>query len=363
MPPRKVVGLGLASVLATLLGCPERTDPFPSADADSDVDGDGDGDLGGDAEADADADRDGDVDLDPGPITLVATTAVLSVERRCDHDGDGDLDNVLADLGAGIAELAAMVLNAAVQGNITEGWRLIAHVPWVDDRAGPTEPDGVLIFADATDADDPPDPSDDLLGGERFWVDSNSLDGCGEPRHYFSPLVMDRGVFEAEARTQFLRLRAEVPTRGGRAMGTIAPGGLSCTIDVCCYATINDLGAARMEEVSSLDLSLLEVLLAGGAVYGLSEVPGLLPDLDLDRDGLESFVVDDGFHITGCVDGDLTVIPGPDCWADPRMADGLSLVFHFDGVEALLLGLSPGWRDRVTEPCEEPPEQSLWDAR
>jgi hypothetical protein len=70
------------------------------------------------------------------------------------------------------------------------------------------------------------------------------------------------------------------------------------------------------------------------------------PDVDVDCDGLERINATPGDATTAptivsCVDGDGTVIPGPMCWADPRIRDGYSSAFQVYGVFVHLVGTAP----------------------
>ena len=365
------IWLGLSLVVAS--GCPQRTDPYdtPDADADADTDTDSDSDADTDADGDADdgpdgdhdardADGDGAVESGPGPITLVVQTAGLVVDRLCDFDGDGVNDNAIADLGSPAGDMAVLALNTAVQGSISEGSRLLLHMPHVEDRGGPTDSDAVVIVVDGVDTDVPVDPDDDFSGSEPFHADWDALDACGEPIHHFDDAQIGGGSMSATAATVFSPLGDFFELSDARLLGTIAAGGGSAEAEICGYSSIHTLGAsAGIEEAG--DLSMLEVLLAGGAVLGLDVLPGITPDVDLDEDGLEQFVLDEDGRIVQCIDGDTTTILGRECWQDERMADAVSFNFRFECVSARYVGREPGWEDRVRGTCEEPPDPSLWD--
>ena len=107
-------------------------------------------------------------------------------------------------------------------------------------------------------------------------------------------------------------------------------------------------------------LAQAALLVAGGSVIGLPGMPGLNPDVDLDGDGLERLLVDDSGYLVSCIDGDLTVIEGRDCWQDEGMADGFSFVMGAVAVPAHLIGLEPGWERLVEGTCDDPPDESLW---
>jgi hypothetical protein len=356
-----LTALALAGLQA---GCDgDRTggpDSAPDADVDADVDGDVDGD-----EVDGDADQpgpDADEPVDSGPITLVIAEAAVTTERLCDLDGDGDLDNTFADLGSPASDLAVMVLNSEVVQTFREGNPILFHIPWVEDRDRPHDDDIVIVMNDGLDADDPPDPSDDRLGGESFWLDPLELDECGEPTLPFVGASLRDGSLETPPLPRTLHLLEDILVRDARIVGTIDRGGLSGDPRICAYAAIHDLGGA-LTPLGTGDLSWLEVFAAGGSAAGVTGVPGFLPDVDVDHDGLERFVLDEAFRIATCIDGDLTAIPGRDCWQDERMADGFSINVHLPSVHAVCLGRPDGWEDVRPEPCDHPPEESLLDPR
>lgn len=357
--------LALAATTWVVAGaCTGHTDPFDAPPADGD--GDADGDSAGDAEEDG-GPQDGDEEVDDaslstggGPITLVVQRLALTLTRLCDLDGDGDFDNSFADLGATTGELAAMALNTALQGSIDEEDRYLIHIPWVEDLAGPTDRSVVAISIGGVDSDVPVDTTDDFSGEEPFWGAAQDLDACGEPRYVFADATIVDGVVSSEEGTTLSPIAESVVTRGARATGTIEPGGRSATLEICAYSAVHDLGETEGLDESG-DLTMLEVFLAGGAPMGIAMIPGFSPDVDMDHDGLESFVLDESYHVTHCIDGDLTTIAGRDCWRDPRMADGFSLTMRLECVAAELVGREPGWEDRVGGECAEPPATSLFD--
>lgn len=77
---------------------------------------------------------------------------------------------------------------------------------------------------------------------------------------------------------------------------------------------------ASVESMRTPDLTLLDELAALGAQ----------PDLDVDRDGLETILdEDDDGHVDRCIDGDGAIIDGAGCVDDGRMVDAFELVIRF----------------------------------
>jgi hypothetical protein len=358
-----VCAVGLLVLAWACAGNEPYDDPWADADLDVDSDADVDGDADSDADGDADSDADGDADVapGPGPLSFIANEVGLVTDRLCDLDGDGDLDNVFADLGSPSGELSVMALNAALQSRVTENVPRLIHLPWVDDWTGPNDDDTVIIVVDGIDSDDPADPSDDFEG-ESFWGDPLDLDGCGEPLKYFVGARLEEGTVDTSGGSGAFPLIETVQTEGERFLGSIAPGGATAEFLACAYSSIQAMAAAAPFEEAG-DMNMLEILLAGGAALGVPMIPGVVPDLDMDGDGLESFTTDDTHRITQCIDGDMTTIPGRDCWQDPRMADAFSINTRLAGVPAEFLGRLPGWESLVDGTCEDPPETSLFDFR
>ena len=85
----------------------------------------------------------------------------------------------------------------------------------------------------------------------------------------------------------------------------------SASSSICCsrVTAIAASASARLTAEAPTDVgdaTLLEVLAAGGAAYGLPLIPGVEPDMDLDGDGLERLLVDEDGRLETCVDGDLS---------------------------------------------------------
>lgn len=361
--------MALAGGIAILLAACHENDPITPADGDLDADSDGDGDADGtdDAEASGDAEPDADRDVGPppeaGPMTQVVETAALSEERLCDVDLNGTLDNSLADLGSPASTIAAMALNSMIQGAVSAGYRIVYHFPWVDDPSAPTDPDATLLVLEGQDGDDPPNADDDFEGDEVFLAKANGLDGCGEPQFYYEEVYLLDGI--AQTRPGVVPLpfgSGDLTAEGATVQTDIEPGGVSSSTILCGYALIHSLGIEPGPEEAG-GLSLLEILLAGGEAFGFTGIPGFRADIDVDHDGLETFVLDDRGAIVECIDGDLSRTAGRECWRDETMADGFSLTFALEAVRAELGGRVPGWETLVEGTCDAPPEESLFDRR
>jgi len=322
-----------------------------------------DGDADTDAESDADEDEGGDADLEalPGPLVQVSDTIAMSPEEACDVDGDGTLDNSVADLGADLAAVFALAFNTLLEDSFESGERIVFHAPWIDDLRGPSDDDFTSAGFIAWDTDRPADASDDHSGHEPFFAGALSLDSCGEPPYQVEGMRLDRGVISGGTGSLVLPL----PPLSARfnvseVTGVMAPLGASFELQACGYIAAQELGGASGTPRSGL--SYLEVFLAGGTPLGVHSIPGVQLDIDLDGDGVERILLDDEFHVTTCVDGDATIIEGRDCWRDPRIADAFSLTIVIAGTSARYAGREPGWEYMVPPGCPDgPSDESFFD--
>jgi hypothetical protein len=355
MSPQTYTLVALAAVLDAS-SC-DPTEPPPADDV-SIGDADREDDARADGDATGDADERDDVPALPGPLTLVVCERGVTAERMCDLDGDGSLDNAIANVGSPAAGLLAAVVSAAFQASILDGsTRTVVHFPWVDDPGVPEDPDTAVAAFEGSDTDVPVRAGDDFSGGEAFYARPDGLDGCGEPRVFSLGASLLAGELDARASSlgfDVVALHGDV-----RLLGSITASGASADLYLCGFATATDLGATQIE-----DTSWLEAFVAGGIVFGLPEVPGVTPDIDVDGDGIERFILDTDGHVARCVDGDgHTTIEGRECWQDPRIADGFSVTAVLHAVSARFAGREPGWEEKVDGGCDEPPEQSFWDRR
>jgi hypothetical protein len=290
-----------------------------------------------------------------GPLTFVVSEAAVTEDRICDLDGDGLVDNVVADLGRPASSLLSMTISAGLQSAVARGHRVIIHIPWVEDRDRPADPEVLLVVLGGEDTDAPVDMTDDFSGEEPFFRRAHDIDGCGEPLYVIHASIAD-GELRAEAEVE-IRVNFDLlGVRAATVTGTIERHVLEAHL--CSFATVADLGQAQGIEEGG-DLSMLEQFLMGGEAFGMDAIPGVTPDLDFDGDGLERFVTDEQGNLISCIDGDSTAISGRDCWQDRRIADAFSLILRLSGPSAQLAGPEPAWR----EDCHDPPETSVWDPR
>jgi len=130
----------------------------------------------------------------------------------------------------------------------------------------------------------------------------------------------------------------EVYLRNTHLTGTIAPNMVSLSDGVLCTSVwASELAQAPFPDPSEPGRSMLDVFVAPGFNSGMM-VDGAQPDLDLDGDGLERFVVDTvNGRVVTCFDGDGTQIDGEACTADARIADGFAFTLRFSAASGFLL--------------------------
>jgi hypothetical protein len=295
---------------------------------------------------------------------LVVREMTLLVDRLCDPDQDGLSENAVADLGAANAEVFAWAMTTTLAGSLERGVRMAVFFPWIDDLQAPADEDAVMLVFQAVDTDRPPNRGDDFSGDEPLYAKEEYIDPCGEPRSAARAWI-DRGVLLAttdELRLPLMESRAIVLLlRGLSLAGTLPAGVREGQLTICGYAAIRDLGS--WNGMSGEGLSLLEDILGGGRAFGMPTVPGLTPDADMDGDGAERFVLDASGRIQSCIDGDGSSIEGPDCWQDPRMADGITVAIGAELVGARFAGRRPDWPYLVEGACDAgPPAESLFDS-
>jgi cysteine-rich repeat protein len=277
----------------------------------------------------------------------------LSIDRTmgCDYSGDGMPDNSFGAAFGG----ALGLLNGQLENAITDG-QFILLLSMIGLENPASDPSLRVGWITGQDAD--ADATNNFSGVSDFFGDMDAIGLDGDPVTSFgSSIVGGRvsggpedvtlpiaGLFPLDLRQG--RINGVVTTSGDDVSGIT--GGLLCgVIPVGTFAGLPNFiemfgGGTPAppcdDTVSSTNLG--DVLL-GGARVGPIRVGPAQPDVDLDGDGLEFYVVDDtgtaGCQavVTGCIDGDGTMIPGHDCSNDERMADGWSAGLPFTAVGAV----------------------------
>jgi hypothetical protein len=269
----------------------------------------------------------GDASFLPAPCayTFGRTYTLSQVEFEpagmgFDIDGDGTIDNAFAFI--------APIANQVVDDNIhigssrylfdIEGW----DAPPADDSAAK-----MIAFA-GFDADQPPDPSNDFTVGARYDVPLRDFDVACHPLNISRDGTITSDVLQIHSD----RWNLFVANVGNLEFADIT---LRFTMS-SDLSTADGLMGAVMTSCAMSRAYLPQV--GAGTMLGLMLQNGHQPDIDVDGDGKETLDFSNG-QITACHDGDGTVISGPLCACDPRIADGYSLAVSAHGINCQIVGV------------------------
>lgn len=269
----------------------------------------------------------GDASLLPVPCqyTFGRTYSMSSVAFEpagmgFDIDGDGTIDNAFAFIGP----IANQVVADNIQGGDSrylfdvEGW----DAPPADDGMAK-----MIAFA-GFDADQPPDPSNDFSGSANYHVPLRDFDvGCHPLNTSHDGTIASRvlqihsdrwNLFVANVGDlQFVDITLQFSISSDLST---ADGQMGAVMTSCA------MSRAYLPQIGS------------GTMLSLMLQNGHQPDIDVDHDGKETIDLSNG-QIAACHDGDGTVIDGPLCACDPRIADGYSLAVSAHGVSCQVVGV------------------------
>ncbi|MCS6800118.1 MAG: DUF4215 domain-containing protein [Myxococcota bacterium] len=289
---------------------------------------------------------------------VVDSLRIAGRDMGCDFSGDGRPDHALARaLGVGVELINDMFLGGAIRdGDVI----ILLSMLDLDDPAGVEDASLTVAWMQGEDADS--DPRNNLGGMGQFRVSRGAFDERGVPATAFaSRLAMRRlqgGPEDVVIPVMFIpldvrqsRLSATTRAMGGQLAG-LDDGMLCGAVPVSLFALLPnplDMFGMGMSDPPCADPSvpanMADVLVGGAEVFGI-RIGGVGPDVDLDRDGLETFEVARGMGcqavITACIDGDGTRVEGRECVADPRFEDGYSTALPFTAVSARIVGVAGG---------------------
>jgi hypothetical protein len=275
----------------------------------------------------------------------------------CDYSGDGMPDNRLARaLGGAAGFLNPMIEDAIAAGDII----LLFSFLGLDDPSGAMDDSLRTIMMQGEDADMNPD--NNLGGMGEFYAPVDAFDADGNPETSLESQIVSR-MLTGGPEDLFvpIGLPIALELKLGRINGTtVATAGRLSGIDeglLCGVAPVGTFALLpnliRMftevpppcNDPDEPD-NFADLMIGGAALFGISIGPAQ-PDVDLDGDGLESYVVDDTSDdgldcqavIVACIDGDGTRIEGRNCQVDGRFADGFSAALPFTAVSAEILGI------------------------
>jgi hypothetical protein len=259
-----------------------------------------------------------------GRTLIFKTVTLLPQDEGVDITGDEVPDNLLGR----IAPLANPTIVSVIANGT--GVFLLDFTRW--EEAPADDDDMEVTFYLGADADVPPDPSDNTGGSGEFLVVDRQFDVDCRPLTKVPGSVTDR---VARARSGLWRFLVE-------GVGTLSFERVQLELEFT--PDLSGFDGQFGTGWSLCSLAHTEGPLFAGATLLerlVNDFDEPDPDLDFDGDGLEH-VVGDGEGIASCVDGDGTVIDGPDCACDPRMGDAYSVSVAVEGAAATISGIIYG---------------------
>lgn len=281
----------------------------------------------------------------------------------CDLDGDGYGDSALGvALGLAWTQLKTLVnqvLTAApfnvliLQGTEDPTFASVdpdVRVAWVRGTdANGTQPnfDGNGTVRVQASSLVNGDPALSLLGSLAGNVLTAGPEDVSVPFYAGLDLVVKRARVIATPLTVMGTAPATtigIDPLAGHLCGSVAVAPFSTLPSVLNYFSLPGIPTTSCDPTVATDaqISLADLIVGGVQLDDFVDIVyPTQPDVDMDGDGLERYVVIDGTAcqsiIASCIDGDGTAIPGRNCVNDPRMADTISAAFDFTAVRTRLV--------------------------
>ena len=288
---------------------------------------------------------------------VIRTLEIGGPAVGCDFSGDGVPDN---SFGRALRSVLPLVNDMFLRRSIEDGdVILLLSMMGLDDPSGRDDSSFTIAWMQGDDAD--ADPANNLGGAGLFHPGMGALDPAGNPVASFESDVRGASLMGGPEDISIPLGFLPLDIRDARLHGTTTSSGAdgqlwSIEEGLLCGAmplsgfaflpNLTDLfgGTTTPPCDETMEPSTMADLLVGGAPTGfLLPLRGADPDVDLDGDGLESFIVDSSGPagcqpvIIACIDGDGTRLEGRDCPLDPRFADGFSTGLPFTSIRAQIV--------------------------
>ncbi len=268
----------------------------------------------------------------------------------CDYSGDGEPDNAFSRALGSLRGLANDMFLADAAGTDII---LLMYLLNLNDPSMANDDSFTVAWMQGDDADG--DPDNNLSGSGQF-TQNMGFDAEGNPVASFESEVSSRmlsgGPEDIELPLGFIpielrlaQLRGTTTASGGEVDG-IEDGQLCGVVPISTLAFIPNIiemftgMPAEPCDGSGRTTNFADVLVGGTPRGFILPLSGSQPDVDLDGDGLERFIVDrDGPRgcqpvIVGCVDGDGTRTDRENCVMEMAFEDGFSASFDIAAVRA-----------------------------
>jgi hypothetical protein len=288
---------------------------------------------GGGSAVDAGADPDtGFVSTCPVPegrSFIASRMELLPTGGGFDLTGDGEINNEMGKM----PEAARAEISEGLNLSITVGEMiLLAHITGWDPPTPDATDVGFYLFI-GSDADSPPDPSNNHGGEGEFRVSLGQFDLECNPRTEADEVEIAGRVLTARRRTW------DFPLTTGTGSVVLVNPVLELAFDESHTSATGRVGMVMtLCSLSAIPFPGLQTGTTLDVIVNEPSLQELSVDIDLDDDGLEE-VRGDGVTIRDCVDGDgVTVIEGRTCPCHPAIADGYSFAITLEAVPARILG-------------------------
>lgn len=295
-------------------------------------------------------------------VALVMNSLSIAGARAgCDLNGNGNPDNAFARALGFLTAAIGPLIQTAIAGENS----ILLGFLGLDDPSGRNDDDLRVAWLFGEDADD--DRSNNLNGAGEFFVSPMALEDDGSPITSVQSRVMGAALEGGPEDIPIPVGVVPIELKQGHIQGTTVAAfgelyaiedGLLCGgISTGLFSLIGAFAGMALETAppcaGTEPAGILDLIVAGGtATAHLSDAPIPLqftatpPDLDLDGDGLETFLIEsDGPEgcqpvIIACIDGDGTREDGRNCAGNPAMADGYSAAFEFTAIHATISGVA-----------------------
>ena len=255
-----------------------------------------------------------------GPAFRINSFSIAGGGVGFDLNGDGKKDNSLSVIGS--------FVNSTLQQSIRSGVvNIILELASLSDPKAQSGTATVYLYTGRA-------------GTGGYSIEKTSLDSSGKPLFRFAAKIAS-GLLTGGPGRAVLSL----PLIGSATLLRLESAYIQFRIAKNLQSLTNGLLAGALPSINLELIPAVGIPVFGGPGKTVLDVLvqlGKQPDVDLDRDGLETFQSTVAGGITVCIDGNKTTkITGGTCARDKRIADGFSVTFSFTATRTKILGTAP----------------------